>query len=176
LAESNNDGGSCAYKDVEEFKDFLQALKDVVSYLKEVFTVQYDDEGKVIYKPAPDGHLDEQLAVLMPGEYEQNRYRNPCWKQPHLAVFNLLDVLSSHDDIRLQSEVRDWATIDRAIAAIDKSVEYYFDGRIKFPSRNKLQNLNPPADFDYRKKFEPSASEPQAGFKDQADVEVKVKS
>lgn len=168
VAQSNNSGGSCATSDVDEFKAWFEALKQVIAYLKENHTAK---DGK---KPLPDGQLDTSLALLVPTAYEKTRYRNACWKQPHLAVFNLVEILESHPDIELQSEIRNWDIIDRAVAGIASAIDYYFGDKVQFPQRQKLKGLNPPANFNYEVRHEPNAENPQTGVKDQPDTDPKA--
>lgn len=166
VAGSNNTSGTCGTADMAEFKDSWK------QYLKLKESVKKSHSGP---NPTPDGALDTHLAVLIPDPYEKVRFYNQCWKQPCMAIFNLIDVYAAHDARGLASEIQDWVKIEAAEKAVDVAIEDFFGkDAIKPTAKVKLGRLSPPADFHYEVKLEAGADRPRLGYADQPDRNIEV--
>jgi len=173
ISDANKNTGYPGYYDRREFNESVESIGAEMKFLRTQHEA-VDDKGEP-KAPLPDGQLNSRIHLLVPSAEEKAKFRGQIWKGVHLPLFNLLDVLESHDDIENASEIEDWETLESAFQGVKDARDFYLDKKkYKQPRRQKLKGTNPPPEFKMEEFFEPGAETPKVGVKDVKVVEVSV--
>jgi len=161
LADANTGVGFPGYYDRLEYNAFLDSFSAEMNYLKQQYS-----ESEQFGPPVPSGQLKSRLVLLVPSASEKAKYRGQVWKSVHLPIFNIVEILESHNDIEKASEVEDWKIIEDAFAASLSARDFYFDKKkISYPQRQKFKGSNPPAQYQMEEFFEPGPDQVETGVK-----------